>query len=104
TDGTRELIRSYEARTGVRVIYEDEPKGKGMAVRRGLELVTGDLVLIQDGDLEYKVSDYPRLLAPLLAGTADVVLGSRAMDPSTHWQYRKFQGFEKLYGLVVNFG
>ena len=104
TDGTREIIRGYEKRPGVRVFYEDRPKGKGAAVRKGLAEVTGDIVLIQDGDLEYKVSDYPKVLAPIMEGRADIVFGSRALDPDTHWQYRQFRGFERFYGFFVNFG
>ncbi|MEE8425088.1 MAG: glycosyltransferase family 2 protein, partial [Elusimicrobiota bacterium] len=55
TDGTRDIIKEYENRPGVRVFYEEKPRGKGAAVRIGLENMTGDIVLIQDGDLEYKV-------------------------------------------------
>lgn len=102
TDGTREIVAAYEGRPGVRVIYEEEPRGKGAAVRLGLSKITGDYVLIQDGDLEYDVAEYPRLLAPLLDGSADVVFGTRVV--SSHWQFRTFSGLEKLYGLVVNFG
>jgi glycosyltransferase involved in cell wall biosynthesis len=104
TDGTRELIQSYESRPDVRVIYEEKPRGKGAAVRLGLAEVTGDIVLIQDGDLEYKVEDYPKVLSPIIEGKADIVFGSRAMDPSTHWQYRRFKGFEAVYGFFVNIG
>lgn len=105
TDGTRELIRSYEGRHGVQVIYEDAPRGKGSAVRRGLSRATGEILLIQDGDLEYDVADYPRLLAPLLERRCDVVYGSRALDQAQCWQYRQFKGrWERLYGLVVNWG
>ena len=89
----------------MRVLYEDAPRGKGAAVRAGLKEVTGDIVLIQDGDLEYDVNDYPKLLAPLIAGEADIVFGSRAMEHSQRWQYRQFKGaIERLYGLVVNWG
>lgn len=104
TDGTRDVIREYEGRDGVRIIYEDRPAGKGAAVRAGVAEVTGDIVLIQDGDLEYKVEDYPKVLTPLIEGKADVSFGSRAMDSKTHWQYRRFAGAERLYGFVVNFG
>jgi len=104
TDGTREIIQGYESRPGVRVFYEDKPRGKGAAVRKGLSEVTGDIVLIQDGDLEYKISDYPKVLTPIIEGKADIVFGSRALDPDTHWQYRQFSGFEEVYGFFVNIG
>lgn len=102
TDGTRELVREYEGRPGVTIVYEEKPGGKGAAVRAGLAKITGDFVLIQDGDLEYDMADYPRLLAPLLSGEADVVFGTRVV--SSHWQFRRFAGLERLYGLLVNFG
>lgn len=76
-DGSRDVVAGYEGRPGVTVIYEDEPLGKGHAVRRGLERATGEIVLIQDADLEYRVDDYPRLLAPIIHGDADFVLGCR---------------------------
>lgn len=101
-DGTRELVRSYEGKRGLRVIYEDAPKGKGAAVRAGLAAATGDFVLIQDGDLEYDVNDYGKLLEPLIKGEADVVFGSRVVQH--HWQFRNFAGFERFYGFFVNLG
>ena len=104
TDGTRDIVKGYEGRPGVVVVYEDAPRGKGAAVRTGLSKVTGDLVLIQDGDLEYKPSEYPKVLEPLLAGRCDVVFGSRTLASPQHWQFRRFAGFERIYGLFVNFG
>lgn len=105
SDGTTEVVRGYEGRPGVRVFYEEKPRGKGAAVRLGLAQVTGDIVLVQDGDLEYDVADYPKLLTPLLEGSADVVFGSRSLEHRQRWQYRQFKGLvERLYGLVVNWG
>lgn len=103
-DGTRELVREYEKKPGVSVIYEDAPRGKGAAVRAGIARVTGDYVLIQDGDLEYRVSDYPKVLEPLLAGKADICFGSRTLASGQHWQFRRFAGFERVYGFFVNLG
>lgn len=77
SDGTREIVQEYEAHPQVRVVYQDEPRGKGNAVRAGLAAAVGDVVLIQDGDLEYSVEDYPALLAPIERGQASFVLGSR---------------------------
>jgi len=105
TDGTTEIVRGYQGKPGVTVVFEDRPRGKGAAVRRGMELITGDVVLIQDADLEYKVSDYPKLLAPFVNEGADIVFGSRALDPKQRWQYRQFSGlWERAYGRVVNWG
>ena len=77
TDGSRDIVRRYAGRPGVKLILQDAPRGKGAAVREGFEHTTGDIVLIQDGDLEYRVDEYPIVLAPLLAGDADFVLGCR---------------------------
>jgi glycosyltransferase involved in cell wall biosynthesis len=77
TDGTRELLASMEDRPGIRVIYHSQNLGKGAAVRTGIFAATGDVVLIQDADLEYDPSDYPALLKPILTDKADVVFGSR---------------------------
>lgn len=77
TDGTREVVEGFRHEDGVTVILEDQPKGKGHAVRTGLAAVTGEVILIQDGDLEYEVEDYPALLEPITAGHAAFVLGTR---------------------------
>jgi len=104
TDGTRELVRGYEGRAGVKVLYEERPRGKGAAVRAGLALATGDLLVIQDGDLEYSTQDYPQLLRPLLAGEADVVFGSRVMTSPQQWQFRRLRGWDRIFGFLVNLG
>ncbi len=104
TDGTREIAREFEKTPGVRVMYEERPSGKGNAVKKGLSAVTGDYILIQDGDLEYDVADYPKLLKPLIENQADVVYGSRVLRSPQSWQFRRFSGFERFYGFFVNFG
>jgi glycosyltransferase involved in cell wall biosynthesis len=76
TDGTGELLAGLEDST-VRVLRHQENRGKGAAVRTGLAASSGDLLLIQDADLEYSPSDWPLLLAPVLSGKAKVVYGSR---------------------------
>jgi glycosyltransferase involved in cell wall biosynthesis len=104
TDGTRDIVRGYASRPGVKVLYEDKPRGKGAAVRAGLAQASGDYLLIQDGDLEYDPADTPKLLAPLLAGEAEVVFGSRVMTSPQHWQFRRLHGPERLFGFLVNLG
>src|SRR5262249_46006340 len=76
-DGTTEIVRDYEGRPGVTVIWQDQARGKGNAVRAGLAQVTGDFILIQDADDEYDIEDYDALLEPLTKGKAAFVLGAR---------------------------
>jgi glycosyltransferase involved in cell wall biosynthesis len=76
SDGTRDVLRHLGDST-VSVVMHDRNRGKGAAIRTGLQHVTGDLVLIQDADLEYDPEDWPKLLAPILRGKAQVVYGSR---------------------------
>jgi len=80
TDGTREWLGAWAEDQPDWVSVEHHPgnRGKGAAIRTGLAKVTGDYVVIQDGDLEYDPRDYPRLLAPLVQGRARVVYGSRS--------------------------
>ncbi|HUF84072.1 MAG TPA: glycosyltransferase family 2 protein, partial [Acidimicrobiia bacterium] len=75
-DGTRSVLPQLGDST-VRVVMHPRNKGKGAAVRTALETITGDLVIIQDADLEYDPEDWPKLLAPVLKGRAQVVYGSR---------------------------
>src|SRR4051812_36308876 len=74
TDGTREQVREYEKAGKIKAFYEDRPQGKGHALKAALAAATGDIVLVQDADLEYKVSEYPALLKPILDGQCDFVL------------------------------
>lgn len=80
-DGTRQIIESYRGRPGYVVALHESNMGKGSAIRTGLAHVGGDIVLVQDADLEYDPCDYPALLAPLLEGQASVVYGSRRLKP-----------------------
>lgn len=77
TDGTRDIVLSYADDPRVVIALQDEPKGKGNAVREGLRLATGGIILIQDADLEYSVADYGRLIDPIMNGEADFTLGCR---------------------------
>jgi len=76
TDGTRDMLAEFAER-GHKVIYQEVNQGKGAALRRGFQEATGDVVIVQDADLEYDPSEYPRLIQPILDGRADVVFGSR---------------------------
>ena len=77
TDGTREIHSVYENKENFKVLYHNRNQGKGAALRTGFSNVGGDIIIIQDADLEYNPSDYGTLLQPILDGHADVVYGSR---------------------------
>ena len=76
-DGTRDVLAALDGKDSVRVILHEKNKGKGAAVRTGMAAATGDVLLIQDADLEYDPRDFPQLLQPIEEGVADVVYGSR---------------------------
>ncbi len=77
TDGTREILKKLVGMRNVTVLLQDRNQGKGAALRTGFQHVTGDIVVVQDADLEYDPRDIPRLIQPLLRDEADVVYGSR---------------------------
>lgn len=98
TDGTRELIRTEIASRVDRVILHETNQGKGAALRSGFSAATGDVVIVQDADLEYDPRDYPKLVAPFLSGKADVVYGSRFItgDPRRVLYFRHYLGNQFL--------
>jgi glycosyltransferase involved in cell wall biosynthesis len=77
SDGSRDLLKKYEGRDGFKVVYQSKNMGKGRSLRVGFEKAEGEIIIIQDADLEYNPKDYPVLLEPILDGRADVVYGSR---------------------------
>ncbi|MDD9954344.1 MAG: glycosyltransferase family 2 protein [Candidatus Woesearchaeota archaeon] len=127
TDGTREAVLQYAVGKGkpftlrdgekrqqltqykgkkigdsqITILLEKRPQGKGHALKSGFQIAKGEIILIQDGDTEYKTSEYPKLLQPILDGKTAFVLGSRHAHGST-WKIRKMHnGF---YAMLVNFG
>jgi glycosyltransferase involved in cell wall biosynthesis len=84
TDGTREILREEIQSKVDKILFHDVNQGKGAALRTGFAAATGDVVVVQDADLEYDPNEYPRLMGPILQDKADVVFGSRFMGGQPH--------------------
>ena len=100
TDGTRDVLRQLGDST-VRVITHEANRGKGAAIRSGLAQVHGDLVLVQDADLEYDPEDWPKLLAPIFRGKATVVYGSRFTGERRNMLFLHWIG-NRMLSLTTN--
>lgn len=102
TDGTREVLNDLTGQGAVRAIFHEKNAGKGAAVRTGIQNAKGDIIIIQDADLEYDPDEYPNLLKPIEKGIADVVYGSRflgaARRPILFWNMLA----NKILTLVTN--
>jgi len=99
TDGSRDAVLGYRGLPSVTVILEEAPRGKGHAVRTGLAAASGDIVMIQDADLEYDLADYEKLLAPIARREHAFVLGSRHTKKG--WAIRRFTD-QRLHALALN--
>lgn len=84
SDGTQEVLKEQVSALADKIIYQPHNQGKGAALRAGFAAATGDVILVQDADLEYNPADYPTLLEPILSGKADAVFGSRFMGGRPH--------------------
>lgn len=84
TDGTREILRDELEPSGIRIAFHPVNQGKGAALRTGFGLAAGEIVVVQDADLEYDPRDFPQLIQPILDGKADVVYGSRFLGGQAH--------------------
>ena len=101
-DGTRDILKKLDGKKGVRVILHEKNQGKGAAVRTGMTSATGDVLLIQDADLEYDPRDYPDLLKPIEEGVADVVYGSRFLGRARRVTMFWHQLANQLLTLITN--
>jgi glycosyltransferase involved in cell wall biosynthesis len=84
SDGTQQVLKEKVSSLADQIIYQPHNMGKGAALRAGFAAATGDVILVQDADLEYNPADYPTLLEPILSGKADAVFGSRFMGGRPH--------------------
>ena len=100
-DGTKELLRKQETRTDIRMIYQAQRMGRGNALKQGLKIATGDIVIFQDADLELDPNDYPNLIAPIEAGNATVVFGSRFLQGKPNMGFMQYWG-NKVINWMVN--
>jgi len=106
TDGTRDLLKKYEGQERFKVIYQSKNAGKGSALRAGFDKAEGEIIIVQDGDLEYDPKEYPLLIEPILDGRADVVYGSR-FQGGTHrvlffWHYVGNKVLTTLSNMCTN--
>ena len=98
SDGTREILKNFEEKYSV--IYHAKNQGKGAALRTGFQKSTGDIMLIQDADLEYNPQNYPKLLRPILENKTDVVYGSRALQENPYLNKGNYYGAKILSWLT----
>jgi len=101
TDGTRDVLARLQAELGFRLFLQERNGGKGAALRRGFPEVTGDLVIIQDADLEYSPEEYPQLIELICQGRADVVYGSRFLGRHRVFLFSHYLG-NRLLTLITN--
>lgn len=102
-DGTHSIIQEYAKLPNVKAIFHNRNYGKGRAIRSGIEHVTGDIVIIQDADLEYEPEDYPTLVKPIIEGRTNVVYGSRELGTKHQHSYFSFYIGGKFLSWLTNF-
>lgn len=107
TDGTRDILENEIKPLVSKIIYQEQNMGKGAALRTGIQAATGDMVVIQDADLEYDPNEYPKLINPILNDKADVVYGSRFMGGEPHrvvyyWHFVGNSFLTRLSNMLTN--
>lgn len=101
TDGSKEIVKNFKNNKNIKILFQKKPLGKGNAVREGLKVCSGDIILIQDADDEYSVDDYDKLLEPLITNKASFVLGTR--HHSNVWKIRTLEN-EPFKEYLLNVG
>lgn len=105
TDGTRDYLKTYQ-HDKVRIFFHEKNMGKGAAIRTAIEQIKGDVAIIQDADLEYNPSEYPRLIKPIIENNADVVYGSRFSGPEQRvlffWHYVGNKALTLFSNMMTN--
>jgi glycosyltransferase involved in cell wall biosynthesis len=102
TDGTREILKEYENTPGIKVLYHEKNKGKAGAIKTGIPATTGEIISVQDGDLETDPNDFVHLTAPIKTGEAEVVYGSRYMHKGERSLYFTYWMGARFLSYVVN--
>ncbi len=103
TDGTREILETeYSHLKNIKVLLHKKNRGKGAAIRTGLKAIRGDIIIIQDADLEYDPKDYPKLIKPILEGKTHVVYGSRFLNKKNKHQYGLNMFATRLLTVMAN--
>lgn len=106
TDGSREILDSYRNQNNFKICFHSKNRGKGAALQTGFAQVTGDVIVIQDADLEYDPSEYGKLLEPILDGRADVVYGSRFLGGPHrvmfYWHYLGNKVLTTISNMLTN--
>lgn len=102
TDGTRDILKEYENKPDIKVMYHDKNKGKEGAIKTGIPHTTGEIISIQDGDLETNPNDFIHLTEPIKKGEASVVYGSRYLNPTGQSLYFAYKFGARFLSWVVN--
>jgi glycosyltransferase involved in cell wall biosynthesis len=100
-DGTKEILREQRKYKNTTVIFQKKRNGRGGALKEGIKVTTGDIVIFQDADLEVDPDDYPRLIKPIEEGKADVVFGSRFLEDKPKMRFLQYWG-NYILNLMVN--
>lgn len=102
TDGTREILKNYENVQNIKIIYHTKNMGKGATIRTAIKYITGDIVIIQDADLEYDPNDYLKLVTPIQNKEVKIIYGSRALNRENKHSYNRYLLGGKLVTFVTN--